>query len=895
MPHYWIQLGYDHVTGVSWSLVSWNSSLDPAPGVFSLALALGPQLKREQLNIAVCTEKSNYVTWADDLGNSTISRIVLDVSGQLKLQSWSRTDGVQEWHTVQVSTCGRSGCGAFSICNKTAQMPCGCLPGFKSESNDSWAQEPGDIWAVHARRSVRKAGLGCNSSSLSKKDRFLRINYTDLPINPLKLDVRSSMECESASLSNCSWIAYSFDEGTGSCFVWDNDLLDLKQLLEGDENGKNFYLRLADSEFDSLESNPGYKKNTGNKRQLWIIATLTISLTVVALSFVMLCVRGKLGRKAANKFGEGGFGPVYKGTLLKGDEIATASLNLLGYAWDMWTSDKGLELKDPVLEFSVVAVTDSISQGRVVTRSDTIVSAGNFVLRNENFDVLWKSFDYPSDTLLPGMKLGYSIKNKKLWSIRSWRDVDDPEVGAAELKMDPKRPKELFLIRNSELAWQSDGAWREGRFNLMPEMISNHTFNYSFYTNENEAYFIYFLYNSSIPSRFLIDVSGQLKQLLWLEKNQIWGLFWAQPRYECDIYSYCSPFSSCSNYTESFCQCLDGFIPSENWKQKDQSGGCVRRIPLRCEDSSDNSGEDRFLRIDDVKFPLSPKTSRVHAAEECNLACFNSCSCNAYAYNGSGVCYLWDAELLNLEQLSDGHPDGQTIYLKLAASEFLNPGGNKQLIWIVAVIVPLAVLLPASYIFCRWRTKRKAKEEIEISQNMLLFDMNMSVETSTSELSIGDGAGKGKSKDSWFPLFSLASVSAATDNFSAENKLGEGGFGPVYKGNLLNGQEVAMKRLSRQSGQGLEELKNETMLIAKLQHRNLVSFRNGHCVKSLPPSIVMVTAYPVCNSSLLDAAFISGKLSFGEETRLQSPLRQHENYSKQYDIACLSSVIILYT
>ncbi|KAI9185691.1 hypothetical protein LWI28_009777 [Acer negundo] len=912
-----MKLGYDHVTGVSWSLVSWNSSLDPAPGVFSLALALGPQLKREQLNIAVCTEKSNYVTWADDLGNSTISRIVLDVSGQLKLQSWSRTDGVQEWHTVQVSTCGRSGCGAFSICNKTAQMPCGCLPGFKSESNDSWAQEPGDIWAVHARRCVRKAGLGCNSSSLSKKDRFLRINYTDLPINPLKLDVRSSMECESASLSNCSWIAYSFDEGTGSCFVRDNDLLDLKQLLEGDENGKNFYLRLADSEFDSLESNPGYKKNTGNKRQLWIIATLTISLTVVALSFVMLCFsvvavtdsisQGRVVTRSdtivsAGKVFELGFFTIgnssnyYVGIWYKQISVRTI----------VWVANRDLPLtsSSPALtinnEGNLVIVdgriTYEVSDNALSQNTSAILlDSGNFVLRNENFDVLWKSFDYPSDTLLPGMKLGYSIKNKKLWSIRSWRDVDDPEVGAAELKMDPKRPKELFLIRNSELAWQSDGAWREGRFNLMPEMISNHTFNYSFYTNENEAYFIYFLYNSSIPSRFLIDVSGQLKQLLWLEKNQIWGLFWAQPRYECDIYSYCGPFSSCSNYTESFCRCLDGFIPSENWKQKDQSGGCVRRIPLRCEDSSDNSGEDRFLRIDDVKFPLSPKTSRVHAAEECKLACFNSCSCNAYAYNGSGVCYLWDAELLNLEQLSDGHPDGQTIYLKLAASEFLNPGGNKQLIWIVAVIVPLAVLLPASYIFCRWRTKRKAKEEIEISQDMLLFDMNMSVETSTSELSIGDGAGKGKSKDSWFPLFSLASVSAATDNFSAENKLGEGGFGPVYKGNLLNGQEVAVKRLSRQSGQGLEELKNETMLIAKLQHRNLVWFRNGHCVKSLPPSIVMVTAYPVCNSSLLDAAFISGKLSFGEETRLQSPLRQHENYSKQYDIACLSSVIILNT
>ncbi|TXG67197.1 hypothetical protein EZV62_008472 [Acer yangbiense] len=312
-----MKLGYDNVTGVSWSLVSWNSSQDPAPGVFSLAL--DSRIERQQLNIkhgskiywtsdaehfklfaapdmlrGNSTEKSNYVT-ADNLGNSTISRIVLGVSGQLKLQSWA---GVQGWNTSVASKCGRSGCGAFSICNTAAQVPCDCLPGFKSESNDSWA--------VDDRRCVRKTVLGCNSSSLSKKDGFLRIKYADLPINPQKLDVKSSRECEYATLNNCSRIAYSFDVETGSCLVWDNDLLDLKQLSEDDANGKNFYLKLANSELNSLEQNPrnetqadpAYEKNTGNKKQLLIIVILTISLIVVTtLSFVMLYVRGKLRRK----------------------------------------------------------------------------------------------------------------------------------------------------------------------------------------------------------------------------------------------------------------------------------------------------------------------------------------------------------------------------------------------------------------------------------------------------------------------------------------------------------------------------------------------------------------------------------------------------------------------
>ncbi|XP_027177136.1 cysteine-rich receptor-like protein kinase 10 isoform X1 [Coffea eugenioides] len=70
--------------------------------------------------------------------------------------------------------------------------------------------------------------------------------------------------------------------------------------------------------------------------------------------------------------------------------------------------------------------------------------------------------------------------------------------------------------------------------------------------------------------------------------------------------------------------------------------------------------------------------------------------------------------------------------------------------------------------------------------------------------------------------FSYSQIKAATKNFSEENKLGEGGFGPVYKGKLKDGQEIAVKRLSNTSTQGSEEFKNEVSLAAKLQHVNLV-------------------------------------------------------------------------
>ncbi|KAK7308809.1 hypothetical protein RJT34_05058 [Clitoria ternatea] len=71
--------------------------------------------------------------------------------------------------------------------------------------------------------------------------------------------------------------------------------------------------------------------------------------------------------------------------------------------------------------------------------------------------------------------------------------------------------------------------------------------------------------------------------------------------------------------------------------------------------------------------------------------------------------------------------------------------------------------------------------------------------------------------------FNLATIEAATNNFSRENEIGRGGFGDVYKGILLDGRQIAVKRLSKSSGQGTVEFKNEILLIARLQHRNLVT------------------------------------------------------------------------
>ncbi|MQM22503.1 hypothetical protein Taro_055556 [Colocasia esculenta] len=147
---------------------------------------------------------------------------------------------------------------------------------------------------------------------------------------------------------------------------------------------------------------------------------------------------------------------------------------------------------------------------------------------------------------------------------------------------------------------------------------------------------------------------------------------------------------------------------------------------------------------------------------------------------------------------------------------------KNSLVTVLAIAVPSgsAVVLIAviSVCFCR----RKSKEE-----KLRMCD--------TREISTVESL-----------LFDLSTLRVATANFSDQNKLGQGGFGSVYKGLLPNGREIAVKRLLAGSGQGVEELKNEVVLLAKLQHRNLVKLL-GLCLEG--EEKLLVYEY-VINSSL---------------------------------------------
>ncbi|XP_060190868.1 cysteine-rich receptor-like protein kinase 10 [Lycium barbarum] len=88
----------------------------------------------------------------------------------------------------------------------------------------------------------------------------------------------------------------------------------------------------------------------------------------------------------------------------------------------------------------------------------------------------------------------------------------------------------------------------------------------------------------------------------------------------------------------------------------------------------------------------------------------------------------------------------------------------------------------------------------------------------------------------------MNTIGAARTNFSTDNKISEGGFGAVYKGKLPNGQEIDVKRLTRSSGQRIEEFKNEIVLIANLQHKNLVRLL-GYCFEEEENEVVSIDSH----------------------------------------------------
>ncbi|KAL8505599.1 hypothetical protein ACS0TY_016734 [Phlomoides rotata] len=406
-----------------------------------------------------------------------------------------------------------------------------------------------------------------------------------------------------------------------------------------------------------------------------------------------------------------------------------------------------------------------------------LLDSGNLVIKDaEAEDFIWQSFDYPTDTYLPGMmSLGWNLETGVVTNLTSWRSDDDPAPGNVTTQMDPTGCPQC-VTKQGEKILNRLGPWIGDRFSGSTIRSINHQ---NLLMNGSVGKYIDDIVDPSVQSMIILRPDGaQLRQIL-NQQTKSWTTYASLPSDTCDNYNSCGENGRCNIGDSPQCGCLDRFVPKdvESWDGGDWSNGCVRRIALNCPD-------DVFLKYSGIKLPDARNSSTDEqrtSLEECENECSRNCTCVAYTQlniSGAGSgCLFYHGDLIDIRTISSSGP-------------FSGSHG----------------------------------EEAEV------------------------------------PFFSLSTILKATDHFSLTNKLGEGGFGPVYKGVLEDGQEIAVKRLSKTSSQGVEELKNEVMLIAKLQHRNLVRLL-GCCIEGeenmliyefMPNSSLDLILFDQTKRSLLD-------------------------------------------
>ncbi|XP_059277812.1 G-type lectin S-receptor-like serine/threonine-protein kinase At2g19130 [Lycium ferocissimum] len=178
---------------------------------------------------------------------------------------------------------------------------------------------------------------------------------------------------------------------------------------------------------------------------------------------------------------------------------------------------------------------------------------GNFVLRdcsNSTSRVLWQSFDHPSHTFMPGSRTDYNKNTNSTRYITSWRSSEDPSPGPYTVEINPTNGQFRAMWNRTEEYWNSGSTWDGDSFSSVPYNIPNTTVNYTYVNDDNEVYY----FSPLVISRFVIDVTGEMKQFTWLDSSKQWNVFYLQPAQHCDVYAYCGAFGTCNLRSTSVCR-----------------------------------------------------------------------------------------------------------------------------------------------------------------------------------------------------------------------------------------------------------------------------------------------------------------------------------------------------
>ncbi|KAL4634041.1 hypothetical protein ACB092_04G168700 [Castanea dentata] len=347
------------------------------------------------------------------------------------------------------------------------------------------------------------------------------------------------------------------------------------------------------------------------------------------------------------------------------------------------------------------------------------------LLINETSEVLWESFDNPTDTLLPGMKLGLDRMKGLNRILTSWKAKDDPGIGNCSFILNTNSSSpELFLYKGNILWWRS-GHWNGIGWSGIPTSSSNDSvMNFNLFNNQHETSTSGRLRypDVSLLSRLVVNGSGSIQRFVSEISDQEWDILGTVPLDRCDNYGRCGAFGKCQvqNGTEFECTCLPGFEPRSpsEWSARNATSGCVKKHGRA---SICKSGEE-FVKVENVKLPDGSfaRVDEKLSLKECEQKCLENCSCTAYG--GVDVkeevgCMRWYGELMDTRVL-DG---GQNLYVRVDTFELDHFKGffankRRQAIMILALVV--TSLLIFLCVHCLIKRKRKGMCNWLINQDV---------------------------------------------------------------------------------------------------------------------------------------------------------------------------------
>ncbi|KMT15484.1 hypothetical protein BVRB_3g058390 [Beta vulgaris subsp. vulgaris] len=443
-----------------------------------------------------------------------------------------------------------------------------------------------------------------------------------------------------------------------------------------------------------------------------------------------------------------------------------------------------------------------------------LLNTGNLVIRDNGGNILWQSFDFPTDTLLPHQLF---TKNNRLVS-----RIGPQTFGSGYYNFFFDSDTLLKLIYDgpevSSIYWPNLflNIYENGRTNYNSSRIAVLDDTGTFSSSDR----LQFTASDSdvggdvmIKRRLTLDYDGNMRVYSLSESSGLWDVTWQALSKPCDVHGVCGRNGICVYTPEPKCSCPPSYDRTD---LSDWSQGCKPRFQRNCSDSE-------FVEISHVDYyGFDLANPAAVSYDDCRQLCLEDCQCEGFSYRitGHGTCYT-KSPLFNGFRSND-FPG--SIYLRVPRSSVhrlnhvidlnvsrLDCGINRQ---------GRVVVLPNTYDITNQRFNWVylysfaiiigALEVILLVAGWLLLFKKNGLSSSME-----DGY---RAISNQFRSFSYNELKTATRKF--KEVIGQGGFGAVYKGILTDERLVAVKKLG-DIVQGEEEFWAEVSTIGKINHMNL--------------------------------------------------------------------------